>query len=156
VLRNATLVLLCLLFAAPLSAEDNPMKWASHRKAADWISTGLVATNIGGELVASFRTNDRKHALGCMALRNGIGLGVSEALKYTIRRDRPDHSDRLSFPSQHAMFAGINTGWNFSVSIPIAIGAGYGRAAADKHHASDIVAGAAIAAAARLVCSSTQ
>jgi membrane-associated phospholipid phosphatase len=151
-MRTARFVLVALLIAAPVSAESNPLRWASNRKAADWLSTGLVAGNIVGETLASLHAPDRKHALGCQALRTGIALGAAEGTKLLVHRTRPDGSDRKSFFSEHTALATVSTGWRFGVSIPIAMGAGYGRGAADKHYLTDIATGALVGLLARTVC----
>ena len=74
------------------------------------------------------------------------------ALKYSVRRERPDGSDDLSFPSAHTMFAFqgatfIHQRYGFTYAITAYIGAafvGYSRIEADKHYLGDVVAGAAI------------
>ena len=73
----------------------------------------------------------------------------TQALKFSIRRTRPDQSDRLSFPSGHASnaFAAATVigrhypklaAPGYAVATYIAIS----RLAANKHHVSDTVAGA--------------
>ncbi len=73
-------------------------------------------------------------------------------LKYSVKRERPDGSDALSFPSAHTMFAFqgaafIHQRYGFTYAIPAYLGAafvGYSRIEADKHYLSDVLAGAAI------------
>ena len=73
-----------------------------------------------------------------------------QTLKYTVRRDRPDHSNDKSFPSGHAA-SGFATatvlqryyGWKigapaYAVGSYIALA----RMAWNRHHASDVVMGA--------------
>lgn len=127
-----------------LMQETQPAAWTSHRQFVDNVSTALVALNVGGDIVSAWRRSDRKHALGCAALRDGIVVGSSELAKALVHRTRPDGSDRKSFFSEHTALAMVNTGWRYQVSIPIAIGAGYGRAAAAKHYATDILTGAGV------------
>ncbi len=79
-------------------------------------------------------------------------VGVTQALKYSVRRTRPDGSDNLSFPSGHtsAAFQGagfIHARYGLKYAIPAYIGAsfvGYSRVYADKHFTPDVIAGAAI------------
>ncbi len=73
-------------------------------------------------------------------------------LKSVVDKDRPDHSDNDSFPSGHTSIAFqgasfIHKRYGFEKSIPAYIGAtfvGYSRVEADKHHTSDVLAGAAL------------
>lgn len=77
---------------------------------------------------------------------------VTQGLKYTIHKDRPDDSDDHSFPSGHtsttfqaAAFTHKRYGWKYS--IPAYLGAaftGYSRVDADKHYVEDVLAGAVI------------
>ena len=74
------------------------------------------------------------------------------ALKYTIKRERPDGSNDRSFPSAHTMFAFqgatfVHQRYGFSYAIAAYLGAafvGYSRIKADKHYLGDVLAGAAI------------
>jgi len=73
----------------------------------------------------------------------------TQALKFTIRRDRPDRSNRHSFPSGHASNA-FTAATVISRHYPKLAVPGFGlatyiavsRLASNKHHFSDIVAGA--------------
>lgn len=79
-----------------------------------------------------------------------LSQSMVQAVKYTVRRDRPDHSDNKSFPSGHSasMFATATVlqryyGWK--VGVPAyALGSyvGLARMAWNRHHASDVVMGA--------------
>lgn len=119
---------------------------------ADWVSTALVGVNVGGETIQAFRAEDRKHALGCLALRNGIAIGASELAKLIVHRTRPDASNRHSFWSEHTALASVNSGWSVSVSLPIAGSAGYLRTAANKHFLSDVTVGFGVGLLSREVC----
>ncbi len=75
------------------------------------------------------------------------------ALKYTVKRERPDGSNDRSFPSAHTMYAFqgatfVHQRYGFSYYAAAAyLGAafvGYSRIEADKHYLGDVVAGAAI------------
>ena len=84
------------------------------------------------------------------------GLLLNEALtfglKYTVKKERPDQSDNLSFPSGHtsttfhsASF--IHRRYGFKYSIPAYVLAGftaYSRIDANKHDGWDVLAGAII------------
>ena len=80
---------------------------------------------------------------------NGAYSGL---LKYSVRRERPDGSDKLSFPSGHtsaafslAAVADHHYGWK--VGLPayvLASGIGLSRIESNRHHLSDVLAGATL------------
>ncbi|MBI9071128.1 MAG: phosphatase PAP2 family protein [Melioribacteraceae bacterium] len=79
-------------------------------------------------------------------------LSATYLLKFTIKRERPDGSSSLSFPSGHtsssfqaASF--IHFRYGFEYAIPGYLAAafvGYSRVYAKKHYTSDVLAGAAL------------
>lgn len=79
-------------------------------------------------------------------------VAVSYALKYTVKKERPDGSDAHSFPSNHTgfSFAGATFlqkryGWKWG--LPAYLISGYvawGRVYAKRHDVWDVFAGAAI------------
>jgi membrane-associated phospholipid phosphatase len=78
-------------------------------------------------------------------------VGV-EALKYSVRRERPDGSDHLSFPSAHTA-AAFTTAANLmdmygpSVGVPallLGVATGVSRIATNEHWLSDTVFGATL------------
>jgi membrane-associated phospholipid phosphatase len=81
-----------------------------------------------------------------------MATGITMALKYSTRRERPDHSNKLSFPSGHSSstfaFATAlerHLGWRWVV--PAYAGAAYvaaSRLPANRHWLSDVVFGAAV------------
>lgn len=149
---RVTAVLLVLLAAVQARAEEQPAAWPSHQALADQLSTGFTVSQLVAEIQSAWRAPDRWPAVGCVALRVGVTVGLSELSKHTVSRMRPDGSDDHSFFSEHTALATVAGGWSVSASIPIAFGAGYGRAAANKHYWSDILAGAAVGLLARQVC----
>jgi membrane-associated phospholipid phosphatase len=74
------------------------------------------------------------------------------ALKYSVRRERPDGSDSLSFPSGHASavftlatVADRHYGWKVGVpAYLLASGIGLSRVEKSKHYLSDVLAGATL------------
>jgi membrane-associated phospholipid phosphatase len=80
---------------------------------------------------------------------NGAYTGL---LKYTVKRERPDGSDSLSFPSGHtssafslAAVANHHYGWKVGVPMyALAAGIGLSRVEQDRHHLSDVIAGATL------------
>lgn len=91
-------------------------------------------------------------SVGPAASALAISEGLTQALKYTTRRERPDHSSRNSFPSGHAAdtfaFATAmerHLGWRYAV--PTYIFSSYvavSRMPANRHWLSDTVFGAAV------------
>ena len=85
----------------------------------------------------------------------GVGFALKTALKKMIKEERPDHSDKESFPSGHATMAfaaarSIDKEFRReSIWIPIAgyaaaTAIGVERVASDRHHWYDVVAGAGL------------
>jgi membrane-associated phospholipid phosphatase len=80
---------------------------------------------------------------------NGAYTGI---LKYSVQRTRPDASDTLSFPSGHAstafsLAAVANHHYGWKVGVPayvLASGIGLSRIESNRHHLSDVLAGATI------------
>jgi membrane-associated phospholipid phosphatase len=80
---------------------------------------------------------------------NGAYTGL---LKYTVKRERPDGSDSLSFPSGHsstafslATVATSHYGWKVGVpAYALASCIGLTRIEQDRHHLSDVIAGATL------------
>jgi hypothetical protein len=76
----------------------------------------------------------------------------TQALKYTVQRERPDQSNNVSFPSGHAAggFAAaaiLTRHYGWKAAIPAFIGAAYIAAARvhdNKHYLSDVTFGAAM------------
>lgn len=131
-------------------AEPTPLQWPSHPSVAARVSDGLVALQAGLAVRDAWQAPDRKHALGCLALENGLAIGATELLKRVFNRERPDGSDHFSMPSGHTALATVNgrAGWRYGLTV----GVGWGRQAAGKHYATDVLAGAGIGALASRVC----
>jgi membrane-associated phospholipid phosphatase len=85
-----------------------------------------------------------------------LSQGMVQALKYTVRRERPDGSNDKSFPSGHSasMFATasvLNRYYGWKVGVPAyALGSyvALARMAWNRHHATDVVMGAGFGIAA--------
>ena len=120
---------------------------------------GNVVGNFAFQIGAGFATYAGGKATGNKKLAYAgrdivraqlLSQSMVQTLKYTIRRDRPDHSNNKSFPSGHSasMFATATVlqryyGWK--VGAPAYALGGYvalARMAWNRHHATDVVMGA--------------
>lgn len=88
------------------------------------------------------------------AFTTATTLGATYILKYSIKKTRPDGSDRHSFPSAHTSITFANAaflqrryGWKFGgPAYALAAYVGWSRTFAKKHDWWDVVTGAAIGA----------
>lgn len=88
------------------------------------------------------------------ALAGVTSVGTTLALKYIVKKDRPDHSDKHSFPSMHtsvsftgAAFIQRRYGWKWGVpAYVISSYVGWSRVYGKKHDWWDVAAGAVIGA----------
>jgi hypothetical protein len=113
---------------------------------------------LGGELAG-----DEETAETGRMLTEGLVLagGMTAGLKLLTGRERPDGSDRLSFPSFHAAATFCTAAilwdrWGAGAGIPagmIAVFTGVSRVDLGRHYPSDVLAGAAIGIAAGLAVS---
>ena len=118
---------------------------------------GELGTLLGGSaaVYAAGRLKDQPRVSHVgMDLIQSLALseGITQTLKYTTRRERPDHSSRNSFPSGHAAdtfaFATAmerHLGWRYAV--PAYLFASYvavSRMPANRHWLSDAVFGASV------------
>jgi membrane-associated phospholipid phosphatase len=83
----------------------------------------------------------------------GATVGTAFLLKYVVPEERPDHSNKQSFPSDTAAlaFAPANFlwdryGWQYGVPAYLAAGfVGYSRVESKQHHWWDVAASAGLA-----------
>jgi membrane-associated phospholipid phosphatase len=81
-----------------------------------------------------------------------VNAAYTGLLKHTVQRGRPDGGDRLSFPSGHtstafSLAAVANEHYGWRVGVPaylVASGIGLSRIQSDRHHLSDVLAGATL------------
>ena len=77
---------------------------------------------------------------------------ITYALKFNIKKERPDGSDSFSFPSGHTSLAFsaatfIHFRYGLSYALPAygaAVFVGYTRVASHKHYIEDVIAGGAV------------
>jgi membrane-associated phospholipid phosphatase len=122
----------------------------SLETAGGWPSTALV---VGLFAAGRFTHGSRFRAMSYDLVDVTIvNFGYTELLKLAVRRERPDGSNKLSFPSGHssnafalATVAELHYGWKVGLpAYALAAAIGYSRIVRDKHYASDVVAGAAV------------
>jgi len=108
--------------------------------------------------------NDFYHQTINLAVANAIAVSTTMALKYSVKEERPDQSDDLSFPSGHTSIAFTNAAllyyeykdsnlWYASSGFLFATATGILRIANNKHYTSDVLAGAGIGLASGLIVS---
>lgn len=108
--------------------------------------------------------NDFYHQTINITIANAIAVSTTMALKYTVKEERPDKSDDLSFPSGHTSIAFTNAAllyyeykdsnlWYASSGFLFATATGVLRIANNKHYTSDVLAGAGIGLASGLIVS---
>jgi membrane-associated phospholipid phosphatase len=144
---------LALVFALALPLTVGAARADTGERAGDIASILLPAGAAAGALLA-------KDGEGLVQLAQAFAttMAVVYVLKPTIDRTRPD-GGRHAFPSGHAAsaFAGAaflqrRYGWRLGVPACVLAGyVGYSRVESDRHHPTDVVAGAAIGIAANLV-----
>lgn len=143
------LILACVLFAAPVFAQQLPT--AAERRAADVASWVTVGATVTLDTVQAWRSPDRLVALRQEGLRIGVTYAAVFAAKWLIHRDRPCAPDcghdnaHMSFFSGHTALAFSTVGGpRLSVSIPLAVSTGGLRVAAGKHWPTDVLVGAGV------------
>ena len=110
----------------------------------------MFAPAVAGATVALVK----KDYEGLLQLGGSLAVSVaaSYALKYTVKKERPDGSDNHAFPSNHTgfSFAGATFlqkryGWKWGVPAYLVSGyVAWGRIYAKRHDVWDVLAGAAI------------
>jgi len=108
--------------------------------------------------------NDFQQQTINIAIANAMAVSVTEILKRSVKEERPDHSDNLSFPSGHTAIAFTNAAllyyeykdsnlWYAGSGFLFATATGILRIANNKHYTSDVLAGAGIGLASGLIVS---
>jgi membrane-associated phospholipid phosphatase len=146
--------------AAPF--DDNVQHYFTPDRKAKWlgdlgatlgtpyvIGPGALALLGVGRLVGPGRFRDATYDIVQVTLVSGA---YTTALKYATQRERPDGSDKLSFPSGHtsnafawAAVAERHYGWKLGVpSYAAATLIGISRMEKNAHHLTDVVAAAGL------------
>lgn len=140
-MKRTALTLITLLLTANLSAK-------SKTETIGDIMLGFIPLTTYG---TTLYLDDKE---GEMQFYKSAGTTIASTylLKYTVKEERPDHSDEQSFPSGHtsvtfssATFIHKRYGLKYAIPAYVAsIYTGYSRIHADKHHTHDVLAGAVL------------
>jgi len=132
-----------LVLTAPWVVAEDPIETAG-----DVLQIALPLT----ALTATFAEHDPA-ARKALLLSYGSTFALTHLLKNTVKKERPNGRNTLSFPSGHtssafsgAAFLAKRYGWD--VGLPAYLAAsfvGYSRVQAEQHDWWDVTAGAAIA-----------
>lgn len=150
--RYALVMVYALCFTLPTQAQQTNL--SAPRKAVR-ISGDVVVGTLAAAGVAAVLAQKDWQGLKQGALAGVTTVGVSLALKYIVKEERPDHSNKHSFPSMHtstaftaAAFIQRRYGWKWGApAYALSTYVGWTRAFARKHHWWDVLAGAAIGTA---------
>jgi membrane-associated phospholipid phosphatase len=146
---------------ASSALDDEVVKYFDDHPHENWgnagkvLGTGVVAVAVSAAVlgVGRFANGDRFRAAAYdMSQAVVVNALYTLVIKETVRRERPDKSDNLSFPSGHASnaFACAQVwveqyGWKAAVPGYLAASFVAGsRLALKKHYLSDVVGGAAL------------
>lgn len=146
--QSAISLLLTVLFIFPVSVSRS-----QPRSAIDRTTDAAMLAGPAAGLIVSLVRRDYKGTVQ-LALSGAGTLAVTYLLKYSISKERPDHSDHRAFPSNHtalatagATFLQKRYGWKYGVPAYVAAAyVGWGRIYARKHDIWDVTAGALIGA----------
>lgn len=103
-----------VLFVFPAGAEGLSRERKAVKVSGDVLLAAMPVATVATVLAMKDWTGAKQ------GLFTGVTtLGVSYLLKFTVKKDRPDHSNRYSFPSAHtsllfanAAFVQRRYGWN--------------------------------------------
>jgi membrane-associated phospholipid phosphatase len=135
------------LLISPVAWADTAGNW---NKASD-VSTASLALLAGGITWMNGDTEGAKQLL----LSTASSVGAAEVLKNSVHEQRPDGSDRKSFPSAHATLAfsaaayidkryGDSYGFLTPAVYGVASFTGLARVQSKSHHLGDVLAGGAL------------
>lgn len=145
------IILLLTLSCLSLSLNAQQIEVTGSRKAVRTSGdVGAILLPVAG--LTAILINKDWQGLKQGVFAGATTLGVTYALKYIVKKDRPDHSDRHSFPSMHtsvsftaASFIQRRYGWKWGIpAYVVSSYVGWSRVYGKKHDWWDVAAGAAI------------
>lgn len=148
-MKHFFLFLMVLIIGCSVQAQE--LQVTGSRKAVRTSGDVLVCLGPAACLASTLILKDWQ------GLKQGVftgatTLGITYALKYLVKKERPDGSDRHSFPSMHssvsfasATFIQRRYGWKWSVpAYVVSTYVAWSRVYGKKHDGWDVAAGAAI------------
>ena len=132
-----------LLFVFPAGAEGLSRERKAVKVSGDVLLAAMPVATVATVLAMKDWTGAKQ------GLFTGVTtLGVSYLLKFTVKKDRPDHSNRYSFPSAHtsllfanAAFVQRRYGWKWGApAYVLASYVGWSRVYGRKHDWWDVAA----------------
>ncbi len=159
--RLAMLILalsICIFPSLSLQAEETAFTPTASQKGVR-TSTDVIAVALPATALAVTLLERDWEGLKEGALSAAVTAGVTIGLKYLVKENRPDFSNRHSFPSGHsavtfasATYIGRRYGWKWSIpAYALSAYTAWGRVYGKKHHWWDVAAGAAIGAASSMI-----
>ncbi len=126
-----------------------------HTSADNYLQFVPIAQIYLGKTLGFKPKNNFKQQTINIAIANVMAISLITGLKHTVKEERPDLTDNLSFPSGHTTFAFTNAAllyyeykdsnlWYASSGFLFATATGLLRIANNKHYTSDVLAGAGI------------
>ena len=153
-----TTIIICFAKPCHVLAEEPAFTPSQAQKgvrtSTDVIAIALPATALAVTLIEGDREGLKEGVLSA-----AVTAGGTIGLKYLIKEQRPDFSNRHSFPSGHsavtfasATYIGRRYGWKWSIpAYALSAYTAWGRVYGRKHHWWDVAAGAAIGAASTMI-----
>lgn len=154
------LIVLILHMATPcLIRAEEPAFTPTRQQRGVRTSTDIIAVTLPATALAVTLIERDWEGLKEGALSAAVTTGVTIGLKYIVKEQRPDFSNRHSFPSGHsavtfasATYIGRRYGWKWSIpAYALSAYTAWGRVYGRKHHWWDVAAGAAIGAASSMI-----
>lgn len=163
-MRGSLLVLLLTAFACTgVARASGPLSDSERRyeKAGNILQYAIPAAGLAATYFAEPREAPQPDASFWLMGRSprhdllmavARSWAVTAALKFSVREERPNGSDRRSFPSGHTSLAATGAefirkeyGWGWGVPAYLLTGfVGWSRVQADQHYTHDVLAGAAV------------
>ncbi len=150
-ISRKVILLVCSLIVAlsPLRAEGLSKRQQAVKTSGDVLLVAMPVATAATVLAIKDWTGAKE-----AVFTGATTLGLTYLLKYTVRKERPDHSDRMSFPSAHTSISFANAafvqrryGWKWGApAYAVAAYVGWSRTYARRHDWWDVAAGAVIGA----------